>query len=116
MTLVTLKQVNDALRLDLQGEEPDYDIDERTPDIELKITQAEAIVLDFIQPKPDPAWTDDTAPGQVTAAIIMAVKCLLDDTEESMAMLSGLAGTSGSDNPKNPIAALLWRLRKPSLA
>jgi len=116
MALVTLKQVNDALRLDLQGTAPDYEDDERTPDVELKIQQAEDIVLDFIQPKPETPWTESTVPGRVTGAIIMAVKCLLDDTEESMAMLSGLAGTAGADNPKNPIAALLWRLRKPSLA
>jgi len=115
MALVTLKQVNDALRLDLQGSQPGYAADERTPDIELKIAQAEAIVLDFVQPKPDPEWTDTTVPGQVTAAIIMAVKCLLDDTDESMAMLSGLSGTTGAD-PKNPIVGLLFRLRKPSLA
>lgn len=115
MALVTLKQVSDALRLGLQGAEPNYTDDERTPDIQLKIKQAEAIVLDFIQPKPDPEWTDADVPGQVSAAIIMAVRCLLDDTDESMAMLSGLSGTTGVD-PKNPIAALLWRLRKPSLA
>ncbi|AKR55708.1 hypothetical protein XM25_07835 [Devosia sp. H5989] len=115
MSLVTLKQVNDALRLGLQGSDPDFEDDERTDDISLKITQAEAIVLDFIQPKPDPAWTDADVPGQVSAAIIMAVRCLLDDTDESMAMLSGLSGTTGAD-PKSPIAALLWRLRKPSLA
>lgn len=115
MALVTLEQVNSALRLDLQGTAPGYADDERTPDIELKIDQAQAIVLDFIQPKPDPAWTEGTAPGQVTAAIIMAIRCLLDDTDESMAMLSGLSGTTGAD-PKNPIVGLLFRLRKPSLA
>ena len=53
-------------------------------------------------------------PGRVSAAIIMGVGCLLDDTEEKMAMLSGLSGTDV--DPKNPIAALLWRLRDPTLA
>lgn len=115
MTLVTLKQVNDALRLDLQGTAPDFVDDDRTADITMKIGQAEDIVLDFIQPKPDPAWTDETVPERVTAAIIMAVSALLDDSEESAAMLSGLSGMTGAD-PNNRIAALLWRLRKPSLA
>lgn len=115
MSLVTLKQVSDALRLDLQGTAPNYTADSRTGDILLKIAQAEDIVLDFIQPKPDPAWTADTVPERVTAAIIIAVRCLLDDTEESLAMLSGLSGVS-RDDKHNPIAALLWRLRDPSLA
>lgn len=105
MSLVTLEQVKAALRIDY---------DDQDVDLELKIKQAEDIVLDFIQPKPDPAWTEDNVPGRVSAAIIMGVSCLLDDTEEKMAMLSGLSGINV--DPKNPIAALLWRLRDPSLA
>lgn len=115
MSLVSLKEVNDALRLDLQGTPPNYSTDERTPDITLKIKQAEDIVLDFIQPAPEPPWTSATVPGRVSAAIIMAVRCLLDDTEESMAMLSGLSGITGEDK-SNPISSVLWRLRRPSLA
>lgn len=106
MALVTLLQVKSALRI-----EGDY----ADADLELKIRQAEDIVLDFVQPKPDPAWTAENVPGRVSAAIIIAVNCLLDDTDERLAMLSGLAGTSPVD-PKNPIAALLWRLRDPTLA
>lgn len=115
MALVTLDQVNGALNLDLQGSSPDFATDERSASILLKIKQAEDIVLDFVQPKPDPAWTGETVPGRASAAIIIAVNCLLDDTDERLAMLSGLAGTSPVD-PKNPIAALLWRLRDPTLA
>lgn len=115
MALVTLAQVNGALNLDLQGSAPDFGTDERSAAILLKIKQAEDIVLDFVQPKPDPVWTAETVPGRVSAAIIIAVNCLLDDTDERLAMLSGLAGTSPVD-PKNPIAALLWRLRDPTLA
>jgi len=113
-TLVSLAQVNSALRLDLDGAEPDFSTDERSPDVLLKIKQAEDICLDFIQPKPDPAWTADEAPGRVTAAIIVAVGCLLDDSEDSLAMISGLSGVNVDQ--RNPIAALLWRLRKPSMA
>jgi hypothetical protein len=112
---VTLAQVNSALLLDLQGTAPNFSTDERTPDVLLKISQAEDIVLDFIQPKPDPAWTENTAPSRVIAAIIIAVRCLLDESEENTAILSGLAG-GNVDPAKNTIAALLWRLRDPSLA
>lgn len=115
MALVTLEQVNGALNLDLQGNAPDFAGDERTASIALKIKQAEDIVLDFIQPKPEPAWTAADVPGRVSAAIIIAVNCLLDDTDERLAMLSGLSGINPVD-PKNPIAALLWRLRDPTLA
>lgn len=118
MALVTVEQVNNALRLDLETDigDPSSGAGDtsRLDDIELKIKQAEGIVLAFVQPAPDPAWTPETVPGGVSAAIIIAVRCLLDDTEESMAMLSGLSGTS--PDPRNPIAALLWRHRTPSLA
>lgn len=63
MALVTLEQVNGALDLDLQGEAPDFTADERSAAILLKIKQAEDIVLDFIQPKPEPLWTPDDAPA-----------------------------------------------------
>lgn len=105
MALVSVEQVKAALRITSS---------DQNSDLALKISQAEDIVLDFIQPSPDPAWTAETVPGRVSAAIIMAVGCLLDETEEKMAMLSGLSGIEV--DPKNPIAALLWRLRDPSLA
>ncbi len=115
MALVTLAQVNSSLRLGLQGEAPDFTADERTPDVLLKINQAEDIVLDFIQPKPDPAWGASTVPARVTAAIIVAVRCLVDESDENTAILSGLAG-GNVDPAKNTIAALLWRLRDPSMS
>ncbi len=108
MALVTVAQVDAALRLDL------VENDDRTADIELKIKQAEDMVLDFVQPKPDPAWTADDVPGRVSAAIIMAVGFLLDGGEEAHEALAGLAGTD--PNIRSPLVALLWRLRTPSLA
>jgi hypothetical protein len=113
--LISLQEINQALRLDLFGTPPTYAADPRTPDILRKIAQAQDIVLDFIQPAPDPEWDEETVPARVTAAITIAVRCLLDDTEDSMAMISGLSGKDGTDM-KNPIVALLWRLRQPSLA
>ncbi len=119
VALVTVDQVDKALKLGLAadvGDSSAIDGDtSRLDDIKLKIAQATDIVLDFIQPKPDPAWTPETVPPRVTAAVIIAVRCLLDDTEESLTMLTGLSGLTGPD-PKNPIAALLWRLRDPSMA
>lgn len=114
MTLVSLEQVDRAIRLDLQGDAPDFADDERTPDVALKIAQAEDIILDYVNPKPDPAWTPETVPARVTAAIIIAVRCLLDESDENTAILSGLAG--GNPGPKNTIAALLWRLRQPVMS
>jgi hypothetical protein len=113
MALLTVAQVNAALRLDLQGA-PSFSTDERTPDVELKIKQAEDIVLDFVQPKPNPAWTAQTVPGRVTAAMIMIIQFLIDDTPEGREAIAGLSGLANPNN--NPIAALLWRLRDPSLA
>ena len=113
-TLVTIVQLNNALRLGL-------DIDDlvdtaRVDDATLKLEQAEDIVLDFIHTTAAAEeWDDTNVPGRVSAAIILTVKCLLDDTPEAAAMLSGLSGTIPVD-ARNPIAALLWRLRKPSLA
>ncbi len=114
MALVTLAQVNAALRLDLQGAAPGFEDDPRTPDVTLKIAQAEDIVLDFIQPAPDPAYDAETVPPRVTAAIIMAVGYLIDDSEEAH---EALAALSGHDlNHRSPLVGLLKRLRDPSLA
>lgn len=114
MALVTVAQINAALRLDLQGEAPGFAADERTPDVELKIKQAEDIVLDFVQPKPDPAWTGETVPGRVSAAIILAVSYLMDETDAGNEALAALAG--GDPSAQSPIVGLLRRLRTPTLA
>lgn len=105
MALVTKEQVKAALRIE------DADAD---ADVELKITQAEDIILDFVQPKPDPVWTADSVPPRVTAAIILVVGYLYDDSPEAQ---EALAGLSGAANGKPSAAtALLWRLRDPTLA
>jgi len=107
--LVTLAQVNLALKLDLtQSGSPLAFTDERTPDIELKMDQAEAAILDYLKVGAD-EWTAETVPAQVTAAIILAVKGLYDGND---ALLAGLY-----DNERtNPIVGLLQRLRDPALA
>lgn len=104
MALVTLEQVNLALRLDL------VDNDERIPDINLKIRQAEDAVIDFIK-KPDHGWTEETVPGRVSAAILLVIQSLLDE-----ANTGGLLPGLGTGDPKNPVVALLYRLRSPAIA
>jgi len=108
-TLVTLKQVNDALRLDLsQYGTPAGDEDERTADVQLKLLQAEATILNYLKVASD-TWTSETVPPMVTAAIILAVRGLYDGDDE---LLSGLY-----DNARtNPIVGILQRLRKPTVA
>lgn len=114
--LVTLEEVNNALRLDLQiiGD-PSVDDPgelERIADIEAKISQASDIVLDYVTHAEKDYWDETTAPDRAKAATIMVVRCLLDDTEESMAMLGGLR----SGTADNPIVGLLYRLRDPVLS
>ncbi|KSV72939.1 hypothetical protein N182_28860 [Sinorhizobium sp. GL2] len=104
MALVTLDQVNLALRLDL------VDNDDRIPDVNLKIKQAESAVIRFLK-KPDHGWTEETVPGEVSAAILIVIQSLLDEADTG-AMLAGL----GTGDPKSPVVALLYRLRDPALA
>lgn len=116
--LCTLEQVNDALRLDLEGTAPDFAADARTADIKLKIGQASDIVLDYVNREPvdpEPPWDATTAPGRVNAATIMLVGFLLDDSEQSLAYISGLSGSPSVDL-NNPLVALLYRLRDPVMA
>ncbi|WP_173931385.1 phage gp6-like head-tail connector protein [Chelativorans sp. Marseille-P2723] len=101
--LVTLEQVDLALKLDLVED------DERTPDIEWKMRQATEIVIDYLK-RPDHEWTVEDVPGQVSAAIILAIRALLDGEEAEL--LSGLANSDTS----SPVVALLMRLRDPAVA
>lgn len=104
MALVTIDQVNLALRLEL------VESDERIPDIELRISQAEDAVLDYLK-KPDADWDEETVPPRVSAAVLLVVQSLLD-TSDTGGLLPGL----GSGDPKNPVVALLYRLRDPAVA
>jgi hypothetical protein len=104
MALVTRAQVNLALRLDL------VDGDERIPDVDLKISQAEDAVVDYLK-KPNHGWDETTVPGRVSAAVMLVVQSLLDE-----ANTGGLLPGLGSGDPKNPVVALLYRLRDPAIA
>jgi hypothetical protein len=85
--------------------------DDRLPNIELALAQAEDAVLDYLKVLPDPMWTADDVPPRVSAAIMLIAQSLLDDSK-SAEMLSGL----GTSDPKNPAVALLIRLRDPAFA
>lgn len=112
--LVTLEQVDLALRLDLAkttaGTPPVATYtDARKPDVEWKMAQATEIVIDYLK-KPDHEWTVADVPGQVSAAIILVIRALFDGEEAEL--LSGLA----KGDTATPVVALLMRLRDPALA
>jgi len=65
-TLVTLQQAKDHLEVPTM---PVGDPDEA--DLQLKLDQAEALILDYLAAKADPAWTAATVPKPVTAAILL---------------------------------------------
>jgi hypothetical protein len=78
-------------------------------DIQLKLDQAEATILDYLDTSVDAAWVSPaTAPGWVTASILLLLTDLYehrgDDTSEI------------SDKTWEAITRLLVRARNPALA
>lgn len=106
MALISLETALRHLRL-VVGEMTDAAQHPQATEVATKLKQAEAIVLDYVQPQPDPAWAVDTAPGAVQAA----VSIVLSDLWEHRA---------GSDTDdvflSHAAKALLQKYRKPSLA
>jgi hypothetical protein len=119
-TLITVAQADAHLRLDLDltASPPD---DPRIPDVELKMDQAEAIVLDYL--KVDDDVLDGSPPGYlagspplwgardlkvIQSAILLILSALWDDSpDRTVADYMKQDGT---------IALLLARLRDPALA
>jgi hypothetical protein len=65
--LVTIQTAKDHLQIPTM---PIGDPDEA--DLQLKLDQAEAIILDFLAERADPLWVSpETAPKDVTAAILL---------------------------------------------
>jgi hypothetical protein len=115
MSLITVAQANDHLRLDLENDgssPPNFD-DPRVPELQLKMDEATDAVLDYLKVGQDspPLWDDETVPPRVRAAILLVLTSLYDDRAAG----EMLAGLSGGDL-KNPVVALLYRLRDPAMA
>lgn len=115
MAIITVAQAEKHLRLDLEndGGSPVQYTDERLPDLELKIMQAEAIVLDYLKVDGDPleaspaVWTDRDI-SVVQAATLLVLSALYDDAPDR---------TLGDYMaPGGVIALLLARLRDPTVA
>lgn len=113
--LITVDEAASHLRIDLEtdGASPATITDARLPDIEMKMAQATDIILDYlkIEPTSPPKWTEETVPDRVRAAILLTLSSLYDDRDDGK-LIAGLAG----GDLFNPIVALLYRLRDPTLA
>lgn len=110
MSVVTIDDLNAALRLDLEndGGSPVEWTDERLPEVEIKLAQAEDIVREFLKIDAT-AWPPDDVTERVKAAIMLAFKALFDD---QLAWIEALQATP----PGGPIASLLRFDRVPTLA
>lgn len=112
MPLITLQQANDHLRLDIDlGVSPS---DDQIPDLELKITQAEAIILDYLKVDDSQLITgspSDWSARDVTvvqSAALLVLSALYDD-DANRTLGDYMA-------PKGVIPLLLMRLRDPTVA
>ena len=82
--LVTLATALEHLRLTLTAGDP------READVQLKLDQAEVIIVDYIAERADPSWAQGTAPKDVTAAILLMLTRLYEhrgDLEDADAEL-----------------------------
>jgi Phage gp6-like head-tail connector protein len=99
-SLVTLAQVKDQLR-----------ITHAFADAELQrhLDDAEDIIRRYLKTLPDPAWTADTVPGAVRAAILRQATHLATDRGDR-------AGEATPDGLAPFVADLLTLYRDPALA
>lgn len=114
--MITLEEANEHLRLDLQmsEESPPEFIDARVPNVQMKITLAEAIVLNYLkihQPHdPDASpqvWTESDY-AVVKSCVLLVLSALFDDAEgRTVGDYMAAGGT---------IPLLLARLRDPAIA
>ena len=116
MPLITLAQADAHLRLDLEndGASPLTYTDARVANVELKMVQAEAIILNYLKRTefPDPAdspqiWTESDV-SVVQTAILMVLSALFDDADSRT--LGDYLQFGGA------VGLLLMRLRDPALA
>lgn len=110
MPVVSIDEVNAALRLDLQndGGSPVDWTDERMLDVERTLADAEDIVRMFLKVEATD-WPPDEVPDRYKRAIILAFKALFDDEPDWISALQ-------DSPPSGPIASLLRFDRVPTLA
>jgi hypothetical protein len=98
MALITKEQAKNHLLIDY---------DDCDADLELKMVQAEEIVIDYLK-KPDHGWTEVTVPKTVQAAVLLVLTALFD-------VRNGI-GDGDYLAPNGPVARLLSRHRDPAIA
>ena len=100
--LVSLTQAKAHLRITLPA------LDPGDVDIQLKLDQAEAIILDYLAEFVDAAWVSPaTAPGMVSASILLVLTDLYEHRGDDMTL---------SEKTWEAVARLLARSRNPALA
>lgn len=117
MPLITLAQANRHLRLNLVGDgspiEYTEETDDRVPDLQLKIDNAEAIVLNYL--KIDETDLDGSPPSLserdlkvIQQAAFVILSALYDDEDKRT--------VEDYMKPTGTVPLLLARLRDPTLA
>lgn len=74
MQFVSIQEAEAHLRMDEVN---------ASPDVAFKLTQAHAIVLDFIQNPAAESWTKETVPFAVTAAILIVLSDLYENRQDA---------------------------------
>lgn len=86
--------------------------DDRLPNIENGLNEAQSIVADYLKDRWDEDWTAETVPPSIKSSILIVANALLDGGDRGNAILAGL-----SENEKtNPVVGMLMRYRDPALA
>jgi hypothetical protein len=100
--LVTLVQAKAHLRITLPA------LDPGDLDIQLKLDQAEAVILNYLDTSASASWVSPaTAPGWVSASILLALTDLFEHRGDDMTL---------SEKTWEAITRLLVRARNPALA
>ena len=97
--LVSLTQAKAHLRVTVTTDDAD---------IQLKLDQAEATILEYLDTSVDAAWVSPaTAPGMVSASILLVLTDLYEHRGDDMTL---------SEKTWEAVARLLARSRNPALA
>lgn len=110
MPLITEEEAIGHLRIDLvtDGNSPATIIDKDYPTLQMKMKQAEDLILDYIKYE-DTGWDETTVPPRIKAAILLMLSALWDDRE-------GVGDNGDYLKDDGPIAQMLRRTRDPALA